>query len=364
MKTVRDVCVCLFLIFSLGCGLKSNSLKAKSDGTTPRGQNNGLSSRPEKVGSLPVNEQFDPSYLDFVNEQDGWLLLGSDLWRTRDGGKTWTIIYSLVPQHDNIFRFEFTDSQTGWMSRTDGVYRTSDGGNTWTEMLPGENLTAFKILPDGKRGWLAGGVDASNSKRHSDGRSIFYTEDGGNNWKRQPVDAEEDISGIYGLDAQRAWAMSDHYVFYLKNDKWVKVPPVTTKCRNEDFLDGLNQAKGMPRFGPVDIFFVNSDTGWISFSDGNKAWSLAKSTDGGLTWCDLPHLGAPESNFPPFFKRIYFYDQLNGWALDSYGALFKTIDGGNSWAKIESRAQFLDVDFLDSERILAISKDSLFRISK
>ncbi len=80
----------------------------------------------------------------------------------------------------------------------------------------------------------------------------------------------------------------------------------------------------------LDIFFINSQTGWVVGLDGG----IAKTTDAGLTWTRQT---APSSWG---FVRIHFSDLQNGWAGGYYGKLFHTTNGGQTW--IEQNPQLPD----------------------
>lgn len=69
------------------------------------------------------------------------------------------------------------------------------------------------------------------------------------------------------------------------------------------------------------IFFLNRDTGWVSFSDG-----LISTSNGGATWIMV-------YPFPAYFP--HFVDALNGWAVGDT-SLLRTADGGKNWQPVHS----------------------------
>jgi photosystem II stability/assembly factor-like uncharacterized protein len=106
------------------------------------------------VDTSVSSEAFLPSYLTFVGDQNGWLMvvLGGGMmheyvaiFSTTDGGATWTKI--LDPYGDNGIQsfpktgFVFADAQNGWLTRDaqgveniPHVFRTADGGVTWNRI--------------------------------------------------------------------------------------------------------------------------------------------------------------------------------------------------------------------------------------
>jgi len=82
-------------------------------------------------------------------------------------------------------------------------------------------------------------------------------------------------------------------------------------------------------FYPVEIKFVNSNTGFIA-GDASQGVIL-KTTNQGLNWSTY--------NFPGYFYEDYALDFINsntGWVITDR-AMFKTTDGGENYFQIESR---------------------------
>lgn len=84
----------------------------------------------------------------------GVLPIGSKVWKTTDGGISWTLCNSSKFTLTGITNFSFKDSNIGWVSGGHlGVYpgyasclRTTDCGNTWTPVLEGiENVEASSV---------------------------------------------------------------------------------------------------------------------------------------------------------------------------------------------------------------------------
>jgi photosystem II stability/assembly factor-like uncharacterized protein len=82
----------------------------------------------------------------------------------------------------------------------------------------------------------------------------------------------------------------------------------------------------------VDIFFIDSQQGWIVASENNSA-VLLHTVDGGDSWF---RFGAQ----PPIYK-LFFLNALHGWALavdwpqpdTPLTALYETRDGGHNWSR-------------------------------
>lgn len=77
--------------------------------------------------------------------------------------------------------------------------------------------------------------------------------------------------------------------------------------------------------GIFDLFFVNSNLGFITQKDG-----ILKTTNGGLTWSKC------YNKIDEYFGALYFTSATTGWAAGDDHTL-KTTDGGNNWTEINKR---------------------------
>ncbi|MEP7235388.1 MAG: hypothetical protein ABI778_08845, partial [Ignavibacteriota bacterium] len=88
--------------------------------------------------------------------QDGFLSLEpyslplQKLWRTQDGGNSWTMITTALNTLGGSPRnFSFKNSLEGWFSNFEGnnVYHTIDGGNSWFIDSPQINIWSIFYSP-------------------------------------------------------------------------------------------------------------------------------------------------------------------------------------------------------------------------
>jgi hypothetical protein len=78
------------------------------------------------------------SVLLFVDETDGWIGLtspGQNLFRSDDGGVTWTAIEDLPPAVP-VNSISFSSATNGTVVTSQSTWVTTDGGDTWTELTP------------------------------------------------------------------------------------------------------------------------------------------------------------------------------------------------------------------------------------
>lgn len=72
-----------------------------------------------------------------------------------------------------------------------------------------------------------------------------------------------------------------------------------------------------------DIFFVNDTVGWAVNSDGD----IFKTVDAAMHW-DLQHHSAD------YFRSVEFFDDQLGFVGSLYGKVYKTVNGGENWYQI------------------------------
>ena len=95
-----------------------------------------------------------------------------------------------------------------------------------------------------------------------------------------------------------------------------------------------------------DVHFSDDRNGWIC-GDYGLIW---KTTDGGNTWAPLT-----SGTILPL-RGLSFSDAQNGWAVGDQGTILHTKDAGATWKRQEAGTSehFLDVAFLDDRTGFAI----------
>jgi photosystem II stability/assembly factor-like uncharacterized protein len=333
--------------------------------------------RLKKIGNVPHQEYGPYPTVQFINEQEGWLTVGEHLYHTPNGGSSWELIYSTPNKSDSITDIEFNDSNIGWALLSGKIHKTDDGGVTWsklTQPFPDFPTVSFRFLEDGKRGWATGGIfilpnqtlrNIPNSYVHRDGKrilhgAIFYTDDGGNTWAKQSIPLEIGlIGGLYVLNKNLAWALSDTGIIRLNKGIWTKVSLSAARCGNRKLVQP--NVDGDYSSG-ASVYFLDSTRGWLSLGNGD----LAHSIDGGQTWCcilDAENMWSEgQAIITAYFSKIYFSGLKRGWSIDGDGNLYGTKDGGITWLKINGETKFRDIYFLDNQHGWALGQDVLYQI--
>jgi photosystem II stability/assembly factor-like uncharacterized protein len=334
-------------------------------------------SRFHRLGPLPLGDFW--RQLQFINEHEGWFADSENLWHTSDGGKTWRLVASLDQESRNIDHFQFTTSHLGWMIQSQELYRTKNGGVTWdhipTPMSEGAgSLYSFHFEANGEVGWIAGGiyypVKSGNCMNNAAGLlpgytpaclngAVFRTDDGGISWQQQPTSKHPGrFMSIMFVDSNHGWVAGDADVQYTTDGgrTW----------HDDRFARGCGDFSDLQDTYTTMITFVDRSNGFLLFSFG----MIAKSEDGGKTWCGLPDLPESDSCTDCYLgiqrelRRVLFRDVNYGLALDDQGFMYESTDAGVSWHLLDKSITFESIKFINDTNAWAISiENDLVRVS-
>lgn len=293
----------------------------------------------EKLPAAPYRGKQDD--ISFIDANTGWYGNGAGLlYKTIDGGQTWTECWK---QPGTFVRaLGFLDAQNGFLGNvgvdyypgvTDKrpLYRTRDGGATWTAIdAPGiekvAGICGVDILPT-KR--IYQGEMRETAIIHAAGRvggpaAIMRSEDGGETFK------VIDLSAVAGmiLDVK----------FLTPKTGFVCASGVSEMGEGDAMIlrttDGGTSWKPVYRSGRKlencwKMSFPSARVGYAtvqSYDDANTQRVIVKTTNGGKSWKELPLVDAPKMQE----FGIGFADEKRGWVgCASKG--FETLDGGKTW---------------------------------
>lgn len=125
----------------------------------------------------------------FADHEHGWAAGGGGIYRTANGGETWSFSPPFWGNGWNVKDIFFVDSLVGYLTVQPGTYRTSDGGLTWS--LVSEE-SASDIFFTGKDvGWGASVWFQSSSQKR-----LAHTLDGGKTWNDIITTSVENKSAV------------------------------------------------------------------------------------------------------------------------------------------------------------------------
>jgi photosystem II stability/assembly factor-like uncharacterized protein len=333
----------------------------------------------------PIVTSPNLAIIHMLDEKNGWGINDNNVLRTDDGGVSW---HNVSPTNPGSLGYavnaDFLDAQNGWMLVPDPtnmlagtLYRTDDGGATWTSFPVPFGAGVMHFL-DAKQGWVMASLGAGAG---SMGVAIFQSSDGGSTWTQNyandpnqqgagtslPLGGLKD--GLTPIDMQTAWVGGVTYapgVVYLYQTKdsghsWklIQIPaPVGYEQAQLETLGPTFAAPGSAYLpvtlasqnGVLEAIYTSHDggTSWVltptlipfggkmDFISANEGFVWTGTTfyvtkDGAQTWSTI----SPDVAFGDSFSGMDFVSTSIGFVITSDATgirgLYKTNDGGATW---------------------------------
>ena len=281
------------------------------------------------------------------------LVQGVEQFRSTDAGQTWIQLDTApVPSRLDFRRIIAADERVFYTIGGNGIYRTTDAGDSWHLCMDGIIGTGIRSL-----------VAFNNRLCAYTGRDIVQSTDGGESWKKIPVDPDDYFMLSYGSKLKVrdgklygiASEVKNFRIFGLSADGNTLVPREKTPAFDEKTLPTeswttlaaaeqvhlpddfeanpqlTKTLRSMTTFAKVGGFAVSGETFYVEYlrrlfkwKPGDPEW-----TDTGLI--DLTQKSA-WSQGGYGFKLAASGETVYAGKRD--GKLFQSFDGGNSWRDI------------------------------
>lgn len=268
--------------------------------------------------------------------------VGGTVVRTSDGGTRWTA--HVIPGADSLDlrAIAATSERTAHaMSIADSsrIYRTTDGGRTWSRRWSATRKGTFL---DAIRFWDARhGIAMSDPV---DGRFLLITtSDGGERWTEIPSERiPPAIQGEGGFAASGSCLTvlgTSHVWFVSGGAATARVYRSTDRGRSWSVHDTPIRA-GIASAGAFSIAFRDARHGVIAGGDYARptlrGQNLAVTSDGGVTWTLTDSAASP----PGYRSAVAFVPRTRTNTLVAVGLTGTdvSIDGGRSWSAVDSTA--------------------------
>ncbi len=275
---------------------------------------------------------------------------GGRLAKSTDFGTTWIPLTPSVLT-SSVYSIYFVNENQGWIgTASNGILYTSDGGTNWVQQISSTNIIYDLKFSTAEIGFA---VDSKGF--------IYSTTNGGTNWSVYQTLSKRALRAV-AIDGFNVYVVGEAGSIYRSSDQG------TTW---DEKFSYIGQALEFQR----RVIFVNQNVGYICGGSSSASDSLGyvlKTTDGGLTWFQLPYnfktqlyaIAAPYENViytsagsSLVFKStdggntwtkstiyatattlwdIQFFDENIGYACGSSGRIFKTTDGGINWSLLTS----------------------------
>lgn len=301
-------------------------------------------SRPSTVTALiQPGITFNDSY--FVDFLSGWVIgLNGRVRRTLDGGVTWSS--HDIPGAGELYSVFFLDRNQGWVGDRRYVYRTGDGGSTWTrlaEVLPNESPSIWGLhFQDAQNGYC---VLTTNT-----GGGLFVTRDGGQSWSRAATGYFKSLSGIpnetvFISEGGKIPTSSSGPTWRYRKGGLTQVlgepvefigspftsPQVVVSTYSDTLLKSIDggltwqsipfqiqgsaSSSGIQEWGGVAMLSESHGLG-LHWSGSRFNCELVETLDGGLSWTVIsrPSLSYPDYNEHPFTRpRFFAFNGKSAW---------------------------------------------------
>jgi len=300
-----------------------------------------LDATPEGLLSLPEGRSSLSLSPFFLDQDAAWFTPFDSglLYHTRDGGLTWSTTnlpfdsarYFFMNPYDG---YALVDLGAGAGSQYVALYRTVDGGVSWSEVfthepgesrsLPGSGIKHGITFLDETHGWIGGSIPME------DHFYLYVTEDGGATWAQETdIPLPDPYAGSF-LEIWQPVFVNDAVGYLPVRALGPEGETHLLIYRSEDRGASWSFQGALPDGHRVD--FYDLDAGWAA-----AGAHLLQTSDRGVSW-------APVGGGFPAGETILTVDALDGehgWAITTPDEstrdslkLYRTTDGGESWAQL------------------------------
>ncbi len=283
-----------------------------------------------------------------INDTLGWACgTNNSLIKTTDGGQTWQTV--TTPGYSSDYWWiDFMDEEYGFIAANGKVLRTIDGGENWDIIQAGDNQALFSVDIIDSLHIAAAGYGGTNYA----GKNI-YSSDGGNTWINGGQTPALPINCIKYINPDTGYfVMNDVGTYKTTNSGQTWNPLDTTGLGRNGQYDiqlftqmniGYSVGPSLQIYkadGNLDIWhklIINDDLVDVFFTSEQKGFTISsgpsgrvyKTTNSGEDW----QLASGPSGY-----NLYFTDSLTGYLGST--SLWKTTNGGDSWYKTNSPNTF------------------------
>ena len=279
------------------------------------------------------NTIFNLNSISFVNSQTG-VIAG---YKSQDqnvfmidtsGGNPW---YTFQGSGFELYSIKMADPFTiitggyKFNGSTSALFRSVDQANSWSEIIVQNNKRINSIECINVNNWLYAG----------DVGTIYSSINGGVNWTVRsgyPMAVGGIVSCSFP-DENTGFILTNGgggYIFKTSTGgDWWSAPYSLGTINN-----------------PHSIYFINSQTGWVSADDG----IIKKTTDGGNSWGTYNTGGTK-------LHSVFFINHLTGWTAGGLNTnngkrIYKSTNGGINWFQqyyTNWGREFYDLYFINSQ---------------
>jgi len=200
-----------------------------------------------------------------------------------------------------------SDPMVVWVGfATGGLWRTTNGGRTWTSLfdeMPVSSIGDIGIAPSDPNVVYVGTGEPNNRQSSTIGYGVYKTTDGGHTWQHLGLENTQSIGriAVHPRDPNTVFVAAVGHLYAPNEERGLYKSTdggqTWTKSHYIDADTGFSDVAIDPS-NPDNVYAVSYQRRrtWWGFNGGGPGSGLWKSTNGGGTWTRVQGNGWPEPN--------------------------------------------------------------------
>ena len=277
---------------------------------------------------------------------------GGGIWKTTDGGTTWRPVADRFLKTSSVGALAVSESNPdivyagmgevelrGNVIQGDGVYRSSDGGKTWTEAGLKDSQAIGRIRIHPKNPDLVYAAVLGKTYGPSPERGVFRSKDGGKTWERVLFRDVRTGAVDLSIDANNPDVMyAGMWEAFRTPHSLSSGGPGSGLFKSTDggtTWTELTRNPGLPAglWGKVGIAVSPADSARVYAIIENENGGVFASDDGGATWKSVnTERRLRQRAF--YYTRIYADPKQRDTMYVLNTGFYRSIDGGKTYRAI------------------------------